>query len=121
MRRILSWRLRSGEPAQRRQLRAHPGKEMGQHSRGRTAPRRHRRARRLQTGATTIPRRLRRLLSERPPDKERSREEMDRDYPRENWKCQRSGIAPENLRQDEVSSVVKITAARAFRFDGVAA
>src|SRR5436190_17993097 len=108
MRRILSGCLRSGQPAQRRQLRAGPGKEMGQHPRGRAAPRRHRRTRRLQACATTVPRRLRRLLSERQTDKERSREEMDREYSLENGKRQRSGIAPENLRYDEVSYVVKI-------------
>jgi hypothetical protein len=55
----------------RRQLRVDPGKEMGQHSRGRAAPRRHRRADCLKTGATTIPRRLRRPLPERSSDQER--------------------------------------------------
>src|SRR5436305_9784219 len=104
MRRILPRRLRSGEPAQRRQLRVDPGKEMGQHPRGRAAPRRHRRARRLQTRPTAVPRRLRRLLSERPPDKECSREKMDRDYPRENWKRVGLGVITEDLRPNEMTT-----------------
>ncbi len=41
-------------------------------------PRRHRRARRLQAGAVTLPRRLRRLLPERSANQERSRKEMGR-------------------------------------------
>src|SRR5205823_11517619 len=55
MRRILSGCLRSGQPAQRRQLRAGPGKEMGQHPRGRAAPRRHRRTRRLKLAQLPFP------------------------------------------------------------------
>ena len=47
---------------------------------GRAAPRRHRRARRLQTGATPVPRRL---LSKRWSDQERAGKKVDRQHARE--------------------------------------
>src|SRR5437773_10383987 len=97
MRRIFSGRVRSGRPEKGRQLRSDPGKEMGQQSRGRAAARRHRRARRLQTGATTIPWRLRRLLSERPTHEKFVREEMDRKQSRENRERFGLGASPKNV------------------------
>jgi len=81
-----------------------PGKEMGQHPWGRTPSRRHRRARRLQTGAASLPRRLRRLLRKRSSHQERAGKEMDRHYPREAGKPHRSGAVTENIRSDEVKS-----------------
>ena len=52
-------------------------KEMGQHARGRAAARRHRRAGRVQTRVTPVPRRVRRLLRNRSPNEEFTGEEVD--------------------------------------------
>src|SRR5689334_21234747 len=78
---------------------------MGQQSRRRTSPRRHRRARRLQISAAPIPRRLRRILPIRPPNQKRVGKEMDRNHAREDWKPVRRTNASKNIRQNEVRSL----------------
>ncbi len=78
-------------------------KEMGQHPRGRTPPRRHRRARRLQAGPDPIPRRLRRLLRKRSPDEERPREKVDRQHARKTRQPERYRHSAKDLRSNEVS------------------
>src|SRR6266567_6147088 len=102
MRRIFSRRVRSGRSEERRQLRSDPGKEMGQHARGRAAPRRHRRACGLQAGATPVPRRVRRVLSKRSPHQKRPGKKVDRKYSRENWQCERPRALTENIQSNEV-------------------
>src|SRR5262249_10911852 len=79
------------------------GKEMGRHTRGRTPPRRHRRARRVQTCHTAVPRRVRRLLRNRSPDKKRVGKEVDRTNSREGWPSDRSPGVTENVRQNEMT------------------
>src|SRR6266567_46737 len=102
VRRIFPGRIRSGRSEERRQLRSDPGKEMGQHPRGRTAARRHRRARRVQVSDVAFPRRLRRLLPERQTYEKFSRKEVDRKQSRENRRRLRSRIVTEDLRPNEV-------------------